>query len=66
MEVKTPQEAKLAGQLAIQAAEAGIGRFLAKLRAAFKAKNITLSKVLRMYEVVNRAVKEVEAILAEK
>lgn len=56
----------LAGKLAIAAAESGIKGFLARISKAIKTKGITFEKVLRIYSVVNKAVKDVEAIITEK
>ena len=60
------EQSTLAGKLAVQAAESGIKAFLAKISKAIKTKGITFEKVLRIYTVVNKAVKDVEAIIAEK
>jgi hypothetical protein len=60
------EQSTLAGKLAVAAAETGIKAFLAKISKAIKTKGITFEKVLRIYVVVNKAVKDVEAIIAEK
>lgn len=62
----TNEQTVLAGKLALSAAETGIKGFLAKIAKALKAKGITLEKVLRIYAIVAKALKEVEATLAEK
>lgn len=57
---------KLTGKLAIVAAEAGIKGFIAKILKAIKQKGLTLGKVLQMYAIVEKAVKDIEAVLAQK
>jgi hypothetical protein len=57
---------KLAGTLAMRAADIGIRAFMARITKAIKSKGITLAKILRIYAIVEKAVKDVESILAEK
>lgn len=62
----TEHQTALAGKLAIAAAETGIKAFVARIIKAIKAKGITLSKMLQIYGIVERAVKDIEAVLAQK
>lgn len=57
---------KLASQLAIVQAEQGVKGFVARILKALKAKNLTLSKLLRMYEAVRACMLEIENIAKEK
>ena len=57
---------KLTGKLAIIAAEAGIKGFVSKIMKAIKSKNLTLGKALQIYAIVEKAVKDIEAVLASK
>ena len=57
---------KLTGRLAVVAAEAGIKAFVAKILKAIKSKGLTLGKVLQIYAVVEKAVKDIEAVIASK
>lgn len=60
------EQEKLAGGLAVKAAEVGVKAFAGRIIKAIKAKDITLEKVLRIYVVVDKAVKDIEAIVNEK
>lgn len=62
----TEHQTALAGKLAIAAAETGIKAFVARIIKAIKAKGITLSKMLQIYGIVERAVKDIEVVLAQK
>lgn len=57
---------KLTGRLAIIAAEAGIKGFVSKILKTIKSKNLTLGKILQMYAIIEKAVKDIEAVLAQK
>lgn len=57
---------KLTGKLAIIAAEAGIKSFVSKILKATKSKNLTLGKVLQMYAIIEKAYKDIEAVIAQK
>jgi hypothetical protein len=57
---------KLTGRLAIVAAEAGVKAFVAKILKAIKSKGLTLGKVLQIYAIVEKAVKDIEVVLASK
>lgn len=62
----TQQEEKLAGTLAIAQAETKIKGFVSRIVKAIQAKNITLLKVLQIYAIIEKAVKDVEAVIATK
>lgn len=57
---------QLTGKLAIQAAEIGVKGFMSKIVKAIQAKGITLGKVLQIYQIVEKAVNDIEAVLAAK
>lgn len=49
-----------------QAATKGLTDFIGKISKAIKAKNLNIGKLFRIYTVLEKAVKDVEAIVAEK
>lgn len=55
-----------AGTLAIQGITADLPKFIKRVTDAFKAKGLTLTKLVRMYSVIEKAVSEIEAIIKEK
>lgn len=57
---------KKSGALAIQGITAGLSKFIKRITNAFKAKDLTLAKLVRMYSVIEKAVSEIEAIIKEK
>lgn len=57
---------KMTGLLALAAIEAQIPKFFEKIKKILKDKKLTFDKVLRIYAIVQKAVKDVEAIVAEK
>lgn len=66
MQLTAAEKEKLTGGLAIEAIEAGIPKLFDKVRKMLKDKKLTFDKILRMYAVVVRAVKDIEAIASEK
>jgi len=57
---------KLAGKLALEAAEKGIKGFVSKILKLIKEKGLTLEKVLAIYVIVNDAYENIAEILADK
>lgn len=57
---------RLVGSLALKSAETGIKAFVSKIVKALQTKGITLAKVLQIYMIVEKAVKDIEAVLASK
>lgn len=57
---------KLAGKLALEAAETGIKGFVSKILKLIKEKGLTLEKVLAIYVIVNDAYENIAEILADK
>lgn len=55
-----------AGQLTVLGIFAGIPKFVKRINDALKTKNITIAKMIRIYSVVETAVKEIEAMVKEK
>jgi hypothetical protein len=64
--MSSDEKSKLMGQLALEAASNGIPKLFDKVRKLMKDKKITLDKVLRIYAVVQAAMKAIEAIASEK
>jgi len=60
----TVSQEKLAGALAMQAAETGIKGFLAKVAKLIKEKGLTLKKVLAIYVIVEDAYRNIAEIIA--
>lgn len=55
-----------AGALATVGIFAGIPKFIKRINDALKTKGITVAKMVRMYAVIETAVKDIEAIAKEK
>lgn len=49
-----------------QAATRGLTDFISKISKAIKAKNLSIGQLFRIYTVLEKAVKDVEAIVNEK
>jgi len=60
------EQEQLTGKLAIGQAYTNIKGFMARITKAFQAKGLTLAKILRMYTIAEKAVKDIEAVIAEK
>lgn len=56
----------VADKLAKSGAELGIRAFANRIIKAIKSKGITLAKLLQIYTIVEKAVKDIEAVLAQK
>ncbi len=66
MNLTASEQQKLTEQLAVTGAETGIKAFVSRIHAAIKGKKITVVKLLSIFMVLQKAVKDVEAIVAEK
>lgn len=54
------------GQLIIAGITSGVPKLFKRINDALKAKGLTVVKLVRIYSVIETAVKEIEAIVKEK
>lgn len=66
MQLSQSELEKRSEALAIAGVNLGLPKFIKRVSDAFKAKGLTLAKIIRMYAVVEKAVADIEAIVKEK
>jgi hypothetical protein len=62
----TAELEKKSGELAIVGLNVGLPKLFDKIKKAMSMKGITFAKLIRIYAVVESAVKQIDAIVAEK